>query len=1360
MATKNRITYIEPNNLPGEFAASSSKNVVVDNITWAPEDLNISVDLQVVIPSRQYRKSNMKNDFRDAFKKESILSGINLAQSGKPEENNLTTEYTNICYQEIKNNNAGSKEMLGINSIHIVFDSHMYPRVTMNFTDVRGSALMMPQEQRMYDTEANKKLGRDKEACESLFQSFFKFPYPQFLLSVKGIYGTCVTFVLSVEDFKATFNSETGNFDVVVTFLGLMYGLYTDIPMNYLLMAPYIGSSNDELTNDYWRSKTEPGGEFYFSEKDGTESQPICTLFDFARKYRDLIALEEGEDGFIYGANMVDISKIHNEIAELEKLQNYFNEIPSQILSEPNNNIEYRSIVDNGNHILFFVCENPVNQVKFSSNYVKNFTEALSSYTKNHQSLNVNTTDVPGQLSHNDENVETVYSECEIFIKTENGYSFRKNTTFYNALKKLYGENPNLSNIESQITSDLESCRCGLIYTEDFKKKVSNRISELNDQANSLEEKAGDEMTEMFRNACGFTPSIENVMRMIFAHLDTFLYKFYGVLESISGKDRRFKNIEWNIQHTDVQSSSDVNAAPPPFAAFYREKNKHFERVYPSPELKNLDEIVFTEEILNGLSEKLKNEAIEAQKASNSEPIPDSTGKNYDFTPIAITDFFYNGNPYSYIDVSSDLNSIHDVVYFVVCRLYTAFRDIDKNTKENNNIKEAVLEAELRNLKNSNVWNYIISTFGEKSVDEQGFYAYLEHDKEHQLIFTIKNGRKECDIYPLSGGGKDYYIFNGLKDLRNTTGEEFCRESTSRFQIIEGNNAKKINEFREKCREFIKGGDIEGKFKNSRFDNVDKGSGFYRIEKPRSQYTSILQPISKNKPIVLNYSSGDYETKKDDDGLYITLQFEDDINYVSNEQHITINNLAGRGVDDVWVPLIYYDGHNVLIDGILFEGYKNTKSTIEDLAAWFLVAFIEYQKINLNFNYYQDCIFHVQKAVLYAIGAYFNEHVSSKVKSKIKFVPNFLTKKEQEELSMLFEKWIRSDFYNESDGILNCIVKKEGGKFFDIRYNKATKTSNFNDKVLQQKLIDLFNEDCFIVSLPTEHDKTGDNKPLLSIDKEYIKKIYEFIEEGYKKENDDKGTEESKTITAVPINGSDENLKSSLYYTLKNLYDRWLSIYSHNNFKLERPGVKRNRNSEYYSEFDNFLYVDSFYNDISSEFMVNPRTLFNIVNEQIMGNTNFNVLEFIGKICQDNKLLFKCLPIYNNLYSPETFKDIFRPLSLYNGADKLHRRIGNTYLIMYPYEPSSKLNLLQDKTNDVSYEDDSFDFGDTFGNVTEEASELFKEGTGENICAFGVTPGAQNQSYFTKVSVGMDNPRITDFAIKNKFMLAQGAVLI
>lgn len=1362
-STTNRITYLEPNNLPKEFAAKSANNSILDNITWAPEDLNITVDLQVVIPSRKYRKSNANIDYNDALlNKQSIFSGVVLDPK-KNGETFLTTDYTNVGYQEIKNNNAGSKELLGINSIHITFDSHMYPRVSMNFTDVRGSSLMMPQEQYTYDMAENKITGKNNPVCESFFQSFFKFPYPQFLLSVKGIYGTCVTFVLSVEDFKATFNSDTGNFDVVVTFIGLMYGLYTDIPMNYLMLAPYIGSSNDNITNRYWSSKAVDGGEFCFHEKDGNQ-RAISTFFEFANNYKDLISVEQAKTGFLYGPNIGEIANNSKKIARLEKLKEYFRDIKNNIKNPSGNKIDVYEVYVEGVHVLFFVCENPVTSVSFNSGFVKNFSDELKNCEDDNGTLIENKDDVPGKLSHYNETVDTVYVGYKnIFIPSKNGkYVFdRENNSF---LKKLeeYGNNI-VSKVEESLSKEFENAKCGLIYDDKFETTITNKIGELNDRSNSLEENATSEMVEVFKQSCGFTPTIENVMRMIFAHLDTFLHEFYTVLESISTKTRRFgKEVNWDKSETDVMSSSNDSEVPP-FPAFYsKNKDGHYERTYPSPKLKDLDEILFVEEILNGITNKLKSEAIKAEaRLEGNLPTNLATETSYDFTPIAITDYFYSTSPYSEIN-TEHLETINDILYFILCRIYVGFREF--KYKINDKERNEIVDREIINLKNSSAWNYLLANKEKlkgtienfnKAITEKQDWKIFEIEVEPYKSYTIK---KQKD-------GEDYFKFNGLNKLPGGTIVR-SREKLERRFYIENND--KIESFKNSCTNCLKGKD-----KYDKSTRIDSDSFLRR--KPEKGKTSILIPINNEG---VPYNEGEWKGEK-----WYRLPDETNIKFSDEELSLSIEELIGR-TENIWVPAIFdkwtllKGSKNIFFDkkNVLF----NEKATIGAKAAWFLANLLYYEKADLDLDLSHDHFFHLQKAVLYLIGAYCDFKDKELIKADKaalayvekfvkKFYPDFLTTDDGKTLKKMFSDWVVTKF-DGNNGILQLLlneINSYNDKNKPIAIAAYTEGLNSNlsffdglkpNTTLQNLLIELINDDCYVLSLPKSKNEEKKETELLKIDAKYFKNIFDGLKSEVKEEGDSNEVEESSTATNIPINGSDDNLKNSLYYTLKNIYDRWLPLYSYENFKLDAPGVKRDRSAKFHSEFSNFLYVDSFYNDISTDFMINPKNLFNLVNDQIAGNTNFNILDFIGKLCQDNKLLFRCLPVYDSLYSADTFKNIFRPLSLYNGADKLYRRIGNTYLIMYPYEPSNKLNLLQDKTNDVAYQYDSFNFADSFGRITEEASNLYGEGKGENICAFGVTPGAQNQSYFTKVSIGMDNPRVTDYAIRNKFALAHSSV--
>jgi hypothetical protein len=125
---------------------------------------------------------------------------------------------------------------------------------------VRAYSLFMPAEEQYKEelkSEAYKKGTYHDEgrAYTNFFSAVFHFPYPRFLLTVKGFYGTKVTFILAVETFKSALNSNTGNFDVSISFIGYMYGLYTDIPMNYIMCAPYIGTLNESSNSSLIKSE-------------------------------------------------------------------------------------------------------------------------------------------------------------------------------------------------------------------------------------------------------------------------------------------------------------------------------------------------------------------------------------------------------------------------------------------------------------------------------------------------------------------------------------------------------------------------------------------------------------------------------------------------------------------------------------------------------------------------------------------------------------------------------------------------------------------------------------------------------------------------------------------------------------------------------------------------------------------------------------------------------------------------------------------------------------------------------------------------------------------------------------------------
>ena len=306
---KSRLVYIEPNDL-------SVNGNALDNVTWNPEDLNIGVDLQVIIPDRNYvgTLSDNKN-YQFSGRQKDNVSGNYISFFGGTSINGanyLTDNYINASYIEIKNGECGSSECIGVKDINISFSSYFYPEVTMTFVDVRGmSAIATAEEEYVNGLKNNERL------YTNLYRALFRYPYPRFLLSIKGFFGTRVTFDLSVNDVKASLNGSTGNFDITVRFIGYMYGLYTDIPMNMLLISPYM-DSDKEAIGDYWKNNAN------FKLTNGKQLPTLIEFVDTFARVAEYISNDRKNS-----TNKVKINeytKVKNEIDALSGLKSCIDE--------------------------------------------------------------------------------------------------------------------------------------------------------------------------------------------------------------------------------------------------------------------------------------------------------------------------------------------------------------------------------------------------------------------------------------------------------------------------------------------------------------------------------------------------------------------------------------------------------------------------------------------------------------------------------------------------------------------------------------------------------------------------------------------------------------------------------------------------------------------------------------------------------------------------------------------------------------------------------------------------------------------------------------------------------------------------
>ena len=284
----------------------------------------------------------------------------------------------------------------------------------------------------------------------------------------------------------------------------------------------------------------------------------------------------------------------------------------------------------------------------------------------------------------------------------------------------------------------------------------------------------------------------------------------------------------------------------------------------------------------------------------------------------------------------------------------------------------------------------------------------------------------------------------------------------------------------------------------------------------------------------------------------------------------------------------------------------------------------------------------------------------------------------------------------------------------------------------------------------------------------FLQILYNKIaEEDKKKELENQDTSQ----TEKEYNETIEQ-KRGIYYLLKNLYDKWLCSYTANEFKLKTPIEDLEFRKQRFcqknikdtsTEYNNFVYVDQYFNDISSMYVMNVDIIADAIKSIYSGKTNMDIYSFMNFMAQKNNLMLMALPVYTNMYNAESIASVFTPNTLYNMNNyDGSNGVGTTYVVMYTDQVSYRPSLYEG----YEYNSDYLDIADLMQNQGPElkyfgqANNTNNQNGGEklnyNVAAFGVSYSKQNQMYFKKVNVNMDNPKTTSEVIQNMLILSQG----
>jgi len=1365
--TNGRLLYIEPNDLVAlegvhsfNGSAVTDSNHHVDGHFWNPEDLNMSVDLQVIMPNRE---DCGQHSFNEIFTVEitndnstalgryiSFMQGSDIEGKNHNDEvttisNDLTTSYLNASYQEMYRDKKSDKESLGIESVDITFDSHFYPQVNIKFIDVRGYSLMMPTDMAyIADQKARKNIsdnvaGQFATGYNNFFRALFRFPYPRFLLTIKGYYGNSITFILAVNEFKNNFNSETGNFEVTVSFIGYMYGLYTDVPLNFLICAPYYGM-NLETEKEHWAEWDD--ADYKFDNGSGGEGNRICTFIEYLERCDKLNKKkDEFKSGETEDTTFNDGIKWQNEINTLNGIVEVLSNFTKSI-KNGNHDVKVLTEIEGG-HIIGLLClgETKETEIVYDKDYWKEFVDKYEEYESNAETkLNA----VFPQIFLNDGSLRkdvTLKTNCDGFYdKNGNEYVERANRTCPETsnLTSLNGLSDNFPSIYgSLVEHPNRNWFSRLMLFSDVHKKINNRISDLNMRISSK----ATENTKYMNDACvaalGFIPTINNYFRMLFAHMDCFMRGFYGKLKEIKSSNRKLSSFGISREMTDLNAYATNDSFVPPFAAFFKQEDNKRVEVYPGsiPELKNMPEVEYVEKLLSGaLAAKSKAKEYIANGLNDKNYNDEAkTVNNSGFNMLALTDVLHDGvNPYSYFTTSPNEDDMFgELLYFYTCR-YLISRYQCGDDMDSIGINEAA--------------NY---TSLHKNVPSKKFKEHLLRAKENDLniLEDLKNyyGKQQTEslasVIEIGNSGVTSSEINTAiyftSDKKGSAIYYKDKESSDKLLRVFGYDRyediqrwkKSADESGEKLSERIK-------LDTNEFSTqVNSALANNEFKDPESEDDDILRVVNFKKRFIHRHFSSYGRMINGNNGYNLSLFVYDLMETLIWDY--PSNLLSGRGNNRhefIW-RTTRSDAFKNLFRYIGEISNKTSITCISPLTLMFIHSYLSgyYDDTSHYYYYYGDSSRGFQKDFKEC-----TDNLSTIIK---------------EEAKKVFDKFLASNEWRTISNYLKNIIIDNGSPSEDV--------DNHNSVALREMLYDgIFSNihKKYFYEIKDENNGDSISMPL----SEYVA----FVNALSNVYGDQKSLEEAAENN-VDETDITENYKLEAYNALKNLYDKWINSYSVSDFELRTPiddfDVKTSRyvNDQLHygsnnghrgiKEYDNFVFIDSFYNDISSRFKINPDTIYKLIADQLDNKSNYSVYEFMADVCQKNRLLFLALPVLNNFYSKNGLENIFRPQI----ENTMKRGFGSTYVCMYTYEVS---HVLEDESQTSMCDDGITDLNDIASNAAPTTiANLFNKsqsGMPLTIPAFGVTYARQNQQYFKNINVNMDNPRVTDYSIANLFELA------
>jgi len=662
-----------------------------DNVPINVEDLNISVSLEatsknksVIINNNNGTVVNNSNNNNNNKTIKFIRSSAEDKYPNAP----ITTSYSEI--EHILNNSADFSgryyESIGIESINIEFNTSYAPMIKIKMIDVRGSSIFSSNGKGDYNF-------------------FFELPYPLFNLEIKGFYGRPVNYCLHLIRFNASFNSQTGNFEIDCDFIGYTYALLNDMLMS-LLRGVQDTTLGNKIFNEI-KAEYKP------------ELQPeIIKINELINK------VNEGK--YILNTNIGRNPAKEKEIAELNTIKTNLKVLIGNIngLIDKIANIMSTYYVSPTYSYTIFnydsgLIDNVVNiDIKeFEDNQKKLLTEieALPKYTTLNSQLTQD--NVVSKYSALDNNIscsitlddinddrDVVYNPAAtsltinpFYAKLINNICYKYPDTEINHINSLLVICKNLSdNIKIGVSDNVSII--DFTYTH---KLINDEIIKIDTKIKKLEDEISAEVNAALNSKTSRpTATVRNLFRVLTTGVDNFLKTLHSVSVDASTSAERQSEMNKLIGDKDSINYDETDSTVSPWPEYRENRDEtYYKETYLGTVLDSakVPELKFTEELVSTMIKQKKEESVSVSVSSANSELPNSW---YPLTVLDNGSFStrndnkkMRGNPY-FIHVNEGFSKPEDMIKVFVLRMFLLLGFCHRNRIQDWLIKfHAELEA-------------------------------------------------------------------------------------------------------------------------------------------------------------------------------------------------------------------------------------------------------------------------------------------------------------------------------------------------------------------------------------------------------------------------------------------------------------------------------------------------------------------------------------------------------------------------------------------------------------------------------------------------------------------------------------------